>query len=460
MASAEPFWSLRRLTDAFGTPSQRRSSSLYHSSARPPRTCIVTEQHIETIGGTDKPQRFFGNPRLPIELVISIALLAARDAIVNGDQAEHFSLINRACHKAILCQLQLPRLCLSGAAQMRAFLRSLELNTDGFRSLASSRVQTLAFRRHETKIQGSQRPSLFDASSAQLAFERECMPLVRSILSCLVAVERLTIEGVPRSLVAMPRHKLTFDRVFARITSLDCLTGHYAGGIDPTFWDPSSSRWARLTHLQLHGPQFRFNTAIAQALGQLPSLTHLALVVPAIVRTDAQDFARQELSLIDRQSPLQTLVDCCTHLQVLLVVAHTDKRFVGYVERLRFYLRAVHQNVAPGSQRLRIQLVTLMPASAPEPADRMHPLEVSTWMMDRAQLCLQWSFDPEIDYGTRDEPSELRYYTEAWDAPELPQRDDCRAGMPAVRQHWRDASDHPAIDQALDGVIDTSDDST
>ncbi len=346
-------WSWRRLADAWSQPASARA-------VVKPRARRV--QHIETIGGGATPTTVPLAARLPTELVVHIVLMAADDASTR--QRLELARVSRACHRAILSTLLLPNVRLY-ADQLRAFAIALDKNRLGIRDLARMRVRRLTIR--AGKVEG-----LFDASQAQVRFERHMLPFLRLALGYLDAVQGLVVQGVPKGLE------------LSGLREMACIMGHWGGDVHRGFWQPQS--WTELRDLQLHGPHFRLTPQTAATLAALPALKRVALVVPAIV-PQASDV--EGLQVAGRINPLQVLLDRSTSLEVLLLVAHAERDYVGYAERYRAWLRTLRKSAAP---QATIQMVTVFRTEAA--AGRMHPCEVSDWMMHRAQHRQHW-FDTE-----------------------------------------------------------------
>lgn len=422
MTLPESFWSFARLTESWkhsATPLKPRR-----------RTAVFTQQHIETIGGASDdyvspPDPTLGVPRLPVELIVQIVLQAAHELVLNNQQASSARLlelarVNRVCHRAILFTLLLPDLHLYGLQQIRAFAISLDKNRLGIRNLSRNGVRSLTFRaRSLHSLQHGYGPALFDASQAQSHFEKDLLPFIRIILSHCESLQDLRIEGVPRGL------QRSLGALSTRLDAFDCLMGHYGGDLDRDFWLPN--RWTNLTALQLHGPRFRFTPHAAAALASLPQLTRLGLVVPMIVSspssppTESGTEMGYELDLAGRINPLQILIDRSSKLQLLLLVGHGEKDYVGYGPKYRIWLRELRQQrlATPYKPKVRVELAIAIPKYTNVESEdmeaarkRVHPCGVSAWMMGRAQRGSQW-FDADQDDRNLDE--DLDYYIDTFE---------------------------------------------
>lgn len=371
-------WSWRRLADAWNQPAS--APAVVRPRAR-------KVQHIETIGGGATPTTVPLVARLPTELVVHIVLIAA-DAASSRQRLE-LARVSRACHRAILSTLLLPNVRLY-AEQLRAFAIALDKNRLGIRELARTRVRRLTVR--TGKVEG-----LFDASQAQVRFERHMLPFLRLALGYLDGVQGLVVQGVPKQLE------------LSGLREMACIMGHWGGDVQRGFWQPQS--WTELKDLQLHGPHFRLTPQTAATMAALPALRRIALVVPAIV---PQASEVEGLQVAGRINPLQVLLDRCTSLEVLLLVAHAERDYVGYAERYRAWLRTLRKSAAP---QATIQMVTVFRTEAA--AGRMHPCEVSDWMVHRAQHGQHW-FDTESTHPDEALEYVLESFEPATPASSLP----------------------------------------
>lgn len=328
------------------------------------------------------------SPHLPTELIVEIVLLAASDSSLSTSEQLDLARVSRACHRAIFSTLLLPSVCLSTSRQIVAFAIALDKNRLSLRNLASARTHNLVFRT-STSISNGYGPALFDAASAQSYFEKQLLPFIRIILTHCISVKVLHVEGVPRNLKQL--NTLAFG-----MKELGCLVGHYGSALPPSFFD--ADRWTSLTHLQLHGPQFRFGPTTAALLSSLPKLSHLALVVPKIVDADGTN-------------PLQVLIDTKTNcLSQLLLVGHAETEYVGCTEKYRSFLKLLTQNHNAGEE-VRIDLVTVIRKdTADRGKKRVHPVEVSRWMFDRSKRATHW-FDKDEEEGGEEG---LEYWVEDW----------------------------------------------
>ena len=426
MTLSDSFWSFARIGQSWAHPSPLPKPRR--------RTAVFTQQHIETIGGSNDGFTLpphdptIGDPRLPLELIVHIVLLAAEDAALATEanrsaQLLELARVNRVCHRAILSTFLLPDLRLYGMEQIRAFAISLDKNRMGIRALARSKVQRLTFRaRSLLALKHGYGPALFDASQAQSHFEKELLPFVRLILAHCQSVQTLHLEGVPRGL------ERGLGQLSPQLRGLTCLMGHYGGDLGRDFWLPA--RWTSLVELQLHGPRFRFTPSTATTLAALPQLQRLALVVPMFVSSTSGlgDAAEDgvELDMTGSINPLQVLLDRCSTLESLVLVGHAERDYVGNTEKYRHLLRGLLKPrlASTTGREVRVELVTALRKTSAEDDDmaalrrRVHPCEVSAWMMSRAQRGLQW-FDAEQE--TQQGPEEeLDYWVESFEPADHP----------------------------------------
>lgn len=414
---------------------------------------MFTRQYIETIGGGANRHEFKhrvrGDARLPVELIVDMVLLAAHEVCLDGQDERSKRLlelarVSRACHRAVLSMFLLPQLCLYGLHQIRSFAVSLDQDRVGIRALARTRVYSLTVRAcSQPWMEHGYGPALFDASQAQMLFEKDLLPFVRIILSHCHALETLHLEGVPRGL------QQCFAQLPNRLRAYSCLMGHYGGDLHRDFW--LAQRWSNLEHLQLHGPRFRFTPNTATMLACLPKLKKLGLVVPMVVTSASSlpiesELGAQaeavELDLSGSINPLQILIDRCSTLEAVLLVGHAEKDYVGYTEKYRHWLRSLRRRrlADASTAKVHLQLITaLRPSSVASDEEfsaasrrRVHPCEVSAWIMGRAQRDLHWFDDEECGKQSRAMDGELDYWKEAFELAEHPSSSSSTAASTAT----------------------------
>ncbi|SOV09605.1 uncharacterized protein UDID_08669 [Ustilago sp. UG-2017a] len=442
-----------------------------HTSQAPPkprrRTAVLTEQYVETMGGGSKDafstppcfDRVIGDPRLPVELTVHIVLLAAREVALEsqGDDSDasasqrllDLARVNRVCHGAILSTLLLPNLTLYGMHQIRAFAISLDKDRLGTRALARSRVHTLTLRAPSlASLKEGYKRALFDASQAQSHFEKDLIPFIRILLRHCTSIKALRLEGVPHGLTNL-LHSICWQ-----LEEFACLIGHYGRDLKQDFWLPD--RWTSLTELQLHGPQFRLTATTACALASLRQLKKLALIVPVIIRCPINLPPEWMDTWLGRDSklginPLQILIDRSTSLEYLLLVGHGERDYVGNTAKDRMWLSNLGFPLTNSERKVRLKLVTAIRRYERSSDDevgqarrRVHPCEVSAWMMGRVRRGLHWFENEQAVRGGRGK-EELDHWIESF---ELLDR-----GPPA-----HSTTTAESVNQAIDAVDMLSDD--
>ena len=406
-----------------------------------------------------------------MHIVLTAAQHVSSDAEHNtrSKRLVELASISRACHRAILSRLLLPDLCLYGFEQIRSFAVSLDQDRIGIGGLARTRLQILTLRaRSLASLQHGYGPALFDASQAQTHFERNLVPFVRIIVSHCHALKTLHLEGVARGL------ERPFAQLSNRLQEYSGLMGHYGADLERDFWQ--GSRWSRLTQLQLHGPRFRFTAQTATTLAGLPRLEKLGLVVPMIVAASASpptgasgQVAGIELDVTGSINPLQILIDRCENLQVLLLVGHAEKGYVGYTQKYRHWLGSLRQARLANTWaagKLRLELVSALRRSSSQDAEsmasrRVHPCEVSAWMMERARHGVQW-FDESSGRGKQ---GELDFCIESFELALHPSTTSTAATSTLMSRSGSDTRAAAAarmyatrIEEAIDAVDMLSDD--
>ena len=314
------------------------------------------------------------------------------------------------------------------------------------------------------------RPALFDAATLQAKFERETLVSIKEILGTCSSTHILTLECMPRALdtfsssdrnlvrkrTKQDQSPCAIDEFQNRVTRLSCLLSVYGGQLNDKLWVPDvsspgvtirSSKWSNLTHLQLHGPRFRFTAATAMALGHLPNLSHLALIMPALVQNpDGPITSRSAIDLEGRSNVLQVLVNHCGKLKLLLFVGHDLQGFVGNTERYRSLLRSVYRIIKRvddggkglcSKEPLHLQVVTARrrlsalkehsrhtgSTQIPRPLE-VHPTFFSRWMMDLTEHGEEWSFGQTDTFPARKHhratlQKDVQYDVDEWDLPDM-----------------------------------------
>ncbi|KDN53121.1 hypothetical protein K437DRAFT_271906 [Tilletiaria anomala UBC 951] len=323
------------------------------------------------------------------------------------------ALVERSARTEVLSAL-LSELTLSGMSQMRSFTRFLTrysaraASPNGFGPyerrggsgeslhLARTCVRTLRLLQNRSPFCVSVRAqasktSLYDNVGATRAFERSLLHEDTLPLHLLfaaddargAALETLVLQGPPSVLCEVkgtaPAHQ-TRQRVLvqlrANLKELVCMLSLWGNGdAFEGLWEMASVRppapfqslpsaWSRLTHLQLHGPRMRFTTRTAHSLGDLPALTHLAIILPRFFPVDAtadqpswtqQHFSGSTIEQAEieaevkrsrrhghlllrdaagRSTVLQVLVNVCARLRELQLIGHEESEYAGHVGSL------------------------------------------------------------------------------------------------------------------------------
>ena len=412
-------------------------------------------QVVETIGASREPPALhegrmprirgqapsLGAPRLPVSVLKRIALVAAGDVDAWDDCADNaqgadgakaagrtvraasrgsgralrIALVCRAWHATVFSQVLLPHVVLTGERQVRAFCAGLENDTAGIAGLAMRCVQSVTVLQHsvDTSIPHG---ALYDGVANTRRFTQLVDAALQILLTRCLALRRVALQCEPFSLDVRRRespHVVLLAGVRSRLEELVCLQSPWAGDVADALWLPASpprpaAPWTSLTHVQLHGPRLRFTTHTALALAQLPHLTHLALVVPSVVRL--RNAALQGC-------PLQALVQHAPHLERLIVVAHRDEHWIGAEQRLRPTLTALVRTVRePEERQVRVSLVVAERVGGVTPWDpstRVHPGMFSDWVLSRGMRGNAW------DYEERGVDRNVAYTNDSWTVPTL-----------------------------------------
>ncbi|PWN18730.1 hypothetical protein BCV69DRAFT_61261 [Microstroma glucosiphilum] len=309
----------------------------------------------------------------------------------------------------------------------------------------------------------SGRASLYDHLSRLQDFDKEACAPIRYILSKCERLISLRLETTPGVLVTkrnvfaapMTDERLTpalvdsLQQVKCSLEELTCLLSPWGGaGLEDLFTNlikspspPPNQPWGRLTHLQIHGPAgFRISLPTSSAIGALPSLTHLGLVMPNVVRDAGMGG--------DVNSPpaaLQLLVLLADKLQRLVVIGHTLEGYLGWSALYRAWLRALRlplkedemsvEGERMGRPTLSVQLITAQVRTeaghAPElvggvqsPSNQPHPNHFTSWMIARGREGSHWDWSlPSQDAvkrnkaGGADQAWQVDWTVEEWDVP-------------------------------------------
>jgi hypothetical protein len=351
---------------------------------------------------------------------------------------------------------------------------------------------------HGTRPRNS-RASLYDHLSRLQDFDKEACGPIRYILSNCGRITSLRLETTPGVLVtkrnafAAPAadERLTpalvdsLQQVWCSLEELTCLLSPWGGaGLEDLFTNliksPSpapNQPWGRLTHLQIHGPAgFRISLPTSSAIGALPSLTHLGLVMPNVVRDAGMGG--------DVNSPpaaLQLLVLLADKLQRLVVVGHTLEGYLGWSVLYRAWLRALRlplkeddqhiEGERVGRPTLSVQLVTAQvrteDGQPPElrngvqsPSNQPHPNHFTSWMIARGREGTHWDW-PYLPHDTvkgrnergADQAWQVAWSVEEWDVPMI--EGVALTSTPPSRDTDDDARERATADE--DDLVSTED---
>lgn len=143
-------------------------------------------------------------------------------------------------------------------------------------------------------------------------------------------------------------------------------------------------------------------------------------IIPSISNfpPESMDLSRGLDSML-RINTLQILIDRCTTLEHLLLVGHAEKDYIGNTTQLRMWLSNLCTSLGDADHKVRLELVTAIRRY--EGSDdqvgpsrtRVHPCEVSAWMMSRAQKGLHW-FETQ-PHDARLGKEELDYFVETFE---------------------------------------------
>ncbi|PWN90383.1 hypothetical protein FA10DRAFT_266869 [Acaromyces ingoldii] len=476
----------------------------------PKRSTIVKTrtQHVEVIGGIASrrqrrgpTQEQLGPPRLPSELITHIVLLAAL-LIHNDDRGQTLELarVDRHSHRAILNYVLLPQVDLYGVAQVEAFAAQLQSNALNIQSSARRvrRLNVVRSRTYAGQRRGrSEHTSLYSDIMAAMHFEKATLAPLQTILSYCTDVRHLSLDCTARVLDArsdgepggLSMRPIDLSLARRNLEELDTLQSVYGGDLNEKLWESSFSPWTNLTHLQLHGPRFRMTASTAVSLSHLTKLKHIGLIMPLIVppastptSLDIQDSSANALyqtakDQLGRPSVLQLLVNLLgEQLESLLVVAHDVEDYVGNIQRVGSWVNALHQRRRrkwrrdvsrmrwedDETRRTRVDLVTARAHTRlTGPAIDVHPTTYSKWMLERARLGLQWTFDEgEVPFrlAEADEDLVISCKRDSWEMPiewvkERPLEDNSTRADDDMARRWLGL---PEADNQVSGAFEVT----
>lgn len=503
------WWSGTQYRSSNGEESRsgRNGSANQTNQSSAGRKVKMQEVQVEVIGGCrsgpmiSQSGRFverlqsnpiIGPPKLPRELITQI-IQTASEMVIEEQQSVglepgrgllRLASIDRFSHSFILSKFILPSLRLHGAQQVHAFARDLARNTMNIRRLAS-KIQRLFILRPLSKEKKDH--SVFADVEETTKFEKATLASLRSVLKYCTGLQYLALEMTARVLdLRWPddMDKAGLVEVSHSLKELNTMLSLYGGDLNERLWDISygaptisRSRWANLTHLQLHGPRFRMTSLTALALCDLPQLTHLALIMPWIVHATmnvdgiSTDILSRHSSAVERttdiagrQSVLQLLVSGLGHrLEELVLVCHDLEGYVGNITNLGPWFRALQwyehmdttchhaENPSPdisnGSSNLQLTLVTASVDDKSDTQAHTHPNLISKWMIQRAQEERHWAFqDGEKDVFRQ---KAISLAVESWKIPQV-QHQGAATSIPDS-QHF--VSDVISASNPIDGPV-------
>lgn len=315
--------------------------------------------------------------------------------------------VNTLAYNAVVGNLLLRELILTGAEQVAAFAHSLRKHKRLARLVATSKVKRLVVmqrrsRHEEGQGQGPTRDSLYDARLRDATFAKLVLSPLRGVILPLVAsgLEELHIESMPTCLLPAP--STTSGSASASrwrwVREVSFTLSPWGGARIPDVFRSSETAWERLTSVQLQGSEgFRFCISSALALASLPELRRVGMVMPS--SHNGRSGEGEGLA-----EALRVLVMLTSgRLEELLVVGHDAEGWAGwsapYGPALRC-LRVVRRG--PGEarrgRRLRIKHVTARLRAMNEEGGagvkppHQHPSFFRSWIVARTAEQTQWKW--------------------------------------------------------------------
>lgn len=292
----------------------------------------------------------------------------------------------RAWFTLMYSRIVLPTLYLHTPRHAIQCAQALASNQLGLGAIAQQVTRAIYIRDTE------QRPALYDDAMHTRRLATTLHHPVRLLLCICIHVHTLCLPCEPKMLQAHNGDGLDMSHTRATLQQITCLQSAWAGDVNDTLWLPCPAPWQALTHVQLHGPRFRCTPRVARALAHLPTLTHLALVLPTVLDEQGGRDARPVLQILCTEA--QTL-------QCLLVLGHDEPHWMGATRHIRPALPYLTRPATLPS--LRCGLITAMRLDDKEwqPGTRAHASVFSAWMMQRMRQGTHWSFldarDPGMD---------------------------------------------------------------
>ncbi|PWN29249.1 hypothetical protein BDZ90DRAFT_259294 [Jaminaea rosea] len=416
--------------------SQARSRTQAQQRSKTIVTC--KETHFEVIGGgaqqplqhqqqqrlAQAPHRHedHGPPRLPLELVTEIVFLAARAILLESRDdaasacssspsasttALRLASINTLAYNAVVGNLLLRELILTGAEQVAAFAHSLRKHKRLARLVAAGKVKRLVVmqrrsRHEERQGQGLTRDSLYDARLRDATFAKIVLLPLRGVVLPLVAsgLEELHIESIPTCLLPVPS-TVSGPASASRwrgVREVTFTLSPWGGTRIPDVFRSSKTAWERLTSVQLQGSEgFRFCVSSALALASLPELRRVGMVMPSSHnghQGEGEGYAEALRVLVMLTSG---------KLEELLVVGHDAEGWAGWSTPYRPALRCLRvarrgPGEASAGRRLRIKHITARLRAINEEdgagikPPHQHPSFFRSWIVARTAEQTQWEW--------------------------------------------------------------------
>ncbi|WFC98164.1 hypothetical protein MYAM1_000888 [Malassezia yamatoensis] len=336
-------------------------------------------------------------PKLPMNVLKEVALcLVAVDSHPRRC-ACRLALTCRAWFVLLYGQILLPRIVLRGEIALRQFAFSISRKFLGLEVLVRRHTRCLFVLQVSDSIQSE---ALFDGVVKTRRFGMETKEVMRMILRRCTSLQSLYMQCEPLAL-DLRDGAVGLDSTRASLNELVCLQSPWAGDAIDEIWSGAQTygAWKNLSYLQLHGPRSRISVRTADALAQLPSLTHLALIMPSFM--GAYDSRNSE-------PVLAAIVAKLDHLQNFLIVGHDEENWVGATRHLRPALERLR--VTEQGRNITITLVTAhFPRNDSDIFQRIHPGKYSEWMLQRAMTQTHW------DFGTAED--QVHFVTEKWSIP-------------------------------------------
>ncbi|CAO1636735.1 unnamed protein product [Sympodiomycopsis kandeliae] len=430
-------------------------SSWFGNGSAPPKKTIVRQQHVEVIGGGQKHvQAALKPPRLPTELSTWCAQLAAELITAEEDDSSRTTrLLNlaRVCrgwYVVVFSQFVLPDVHLAGVQQLRCLDESLSHGRirPPVRTLVAQRTRRLCITQGgQTRVEHSPgngddssstttsaRSFLYDFHSRLREFEKASNPYLLALLSHTGQLEELHLESTPEAL--RPRRNISTGQdvrhsirrfsfllsTFGGVGCEDIFIGLHKPLSTPATYTPSP--WQNLTHLQISGPAgFRLSMSTSSSLGSLPSLTHLNLVMPNIVKDASM---HGETSSIPAALQLLVLL-LSNQLKELTLVGHNLSGYMGWNGNYHMWLQQLSLPLSSRSKRIETglsqdMLVRLVTVRKEMTSRQVHPNHFVSWIVEKTVRGRNWEWKERDRVDTR---HSVTWEVQEWNVPFEPQDD-------------------------------------